>query len=550
MVAEVGFLPPARAVFLTGFMGTGKSTTGARLAERLGMAFVDTDAIVCQLTGKTIPAIFGEDGEERFRALETEALVRAIEMGPAIIATGGGAMLRQPNVEMMRAAGPIVCLQASPETILRRTGRRNDRPLLQTEDQMGRITAMLAERATCYAQADYQVPTDGPDREATLRRLVGVLAEDRRAALLVSSRARVTVQADDRSYRVLVGDGAYGDLGRLLPAPAAGTACAVVTTDRIAPLYGEPVVAALREGGWSPALLIVPDGERTKTLQTASGLYDRLVDAGVDGAGAVFALGGGVVGDLAGFVAATYRRGVRFAQLPTSLLAQVDASVGGKVAVDHPRGKNLVGTFYQPSAVVIDSGTLATLPERELRGGLAEVIKHALIDDPEMFGYLEGHLPEFAALQKPAVMYVLARNCQIKARFVAEDPYDRGIRACLNYGHTIGHAIERACRDWELRHGEAVAIGMVAEARLGVSLGVTPAAVAERLERLLAAAGLPTVAPQVELDAARDAMMQDKKIATGRLRLPVVPEVGRADLVADVDPRTLCGALEGAIRGS
>ena len=221
------------------------------------------------------------------------------------------------------------------------------------------------------------------------------------------------MQADDRSYRVLVGDGAYGDLGRLLPAPAAGTACAVVTTDRIAPLYGEPVVAALREGGWSPALLIVPDGERTKTLQTASGLYDRLVDAGVDGAGAVFALGGGVVGDLAGFVAATYRRGVRSRNCPPAS-GRWTRCVAARTTPGRIRW-HLLPT----SAVVIDSGRWPRCRSASF-GVPAEVIKHAH-DDPEMFGCYPRASTEFAALQSP--MYVLARNCQISRTVRCRDPY-------------------------------------------------------------------------------------------------------------------------------
>lgn len=547
MPAELALAPPAQAVFLTGFMGTGKSTTGARLAERLQLPFVDTDVVVCDLAGKSIPEVFSQDGEDRFRVLESEALQKAIAAGPAVIATGGGAMLRPGNVESMRAAGPIICLQASAETILRRTGKRGGRPLLEGDDPMRRIEALLQEREPYYARADYQVSAEGTDRELTLSRLVDVLLADPRSRLLAARQVRVSVNAGAQTYPVHVAAGAHADLGRLCPAPRAGTACAVVSTDRIAPLYAGTVIEALQGGGWAPTLMTMPDGERSKTLQTVSCLYDQLVAAGVDGAGAVFALGGGVAGDVAGFVAATYRRGVRFAQLPTSLLAQVDASVGGKVAVDHPAGKNLVGTFYHPAAVVIDSATLRTLPERELRSGLAEVIKHGVIADAAMFEYLEQRLDDFRRLKASAVLYILGRNCQIKAEFVARDPQDRGMRACLNYGHTIGHAVERAAGDWGLAHGEAVAVGMVAEARLGVALGITSEAVVARLETLLRAAGLPTRAPKVDLAVAREALLQDKKIAAGRLRLPVVSEVGKVELLGDVDPGRLRSALEEAV---
>ena len=547
MSPEVALAPPAQAVFLTGFMGTGKSTTGARLAERLELPFVDTDVVVCDLAGRRIPEVFARDGEDRFRALESEALQKAIAAGPAVIATGGGAMLRPGNVELMRAAGPIICLYASAETILRRTAKRGGRPLLEGGDPMQRIAALLQEREPYYARADHQVSAEGNDRELTLSRLVEVLLEDPRSRLLAERQVRVSVNAGAETYPVHVAEGAHGNLGRLCPAPRVGTACAVVSTDRIAPLYADTVMEALRSGGWTPTLMTMPDGERSKTLQTVSCLYDQLVAAGVDGAGAVFALGGGVAGDVAGFAAATYRRGVRFAQLPTSLLAQVDAGVGGKVAVDHPAGKNLVGTFYHPAAVVIDSATLRTLPERELRSGLAEVIKHGLIADAAMFEYLEHRLDEFRGLRGSAVLYILGRNCQIKAGFVAQDPLDRGMRGCLNYGHTIGHAVERAAGDWGLAHGEAVAVGMVAEARLGVALGITNEAVVARLQALLRAAGLPIRAPGVDLVVAREALLKDKKIAAGRLRLPVVPEVGNVELLGDIDPGLLCSALEEAV---
>lgn len=547
---RLDYLPPARAIFIAGFMGTGKTTNGRRLADRLGLEFADTDEVVQVLAGKSIPDIFEQDGEAAFRELETEAL-RAVLRGPrAVVSTGGGILLRPENTALMRSAGPVICLSARPETILRRTSRRGDRPLLRSSDPLATIRSLLDERRPLYDRADHQVWADGDDREVMLAQTTDALAADPRTALLVRGAARVRVLADNREYPIHIAAGALASLGRLCPATSEGLRCAVITTDVVGPLYGERVLDALGSGGWRPELITIPDGEASKTLETASLLYDHLADIGIDGAGAVFALGGGVVGDLAGFVAATYRRGIRLAHLPTTLLAQVDASVGGKVAVDHPRGKNLIGAFYQPAAVVIDSEALTTLPERELRSGLAEVIKHAAIADATMFEFLETEIEGFLGLDGLLVRYVLARNCQIKAAVVERDPYDTGVRACLNYGHTIGHAIERAAGDWDLRHGEAVAIGMAAEARLALRLGVCDEETVGRQTALLTRAGLPTSAPAVDPARAREALMLDKKIADGHLRIPVVPEIGSVRILEDVDPSVLCDVLTSVTDGS
>lgn len=535
--------PPARFIFVTGFMATGKTTNGRCLAQRLGLGFVDTDEQVEAHTGKRVAQIFAEDGEERFRELEHQALRAAIAGPAAVVSTGGGMIAHERNLVAMRAAGPVLALSASAETILRRAGNRPDRPLLVAEDRLGRIRELLAQRAAAYARADHQVSSEGTCSRETVEAMVAALARDPRTATLVRERVRVGVRAGDANYLIHIGEGAYDDLGSIVPAPSQGVRCAVVTTDVVGPLYAAEVAEALRCGGWEPQVIAVPDGEASKTLEMAGVLYGELAESGVDGGGALFALGGGVAGDLGGFVAATYRRGIRFVQLPTSLLAQVDASVGGKVAVDHPRAKNLIGAFHQPHAVIIDTRVLRSLSIRLMACGLAELIKHALIADETMLEFMECELPQFLALEKATVRYLLARSCQIKADVVEADPRDQGQRAVLNFGHTVGHAVEVAADGWALGHGEAVAIGMVAEARMGEALGLTQAGTSERLARLLERAGLPTSACGIDLERAERALLQDKKIAAGRLRLPYVPRAGMVAITEEVGAEALVGAL-------
>ncbi len=520
--------PPARAITLTGFMGTGKSSVGWSLSRRLGLPLVDTDDLVEENARMTIPEIFARHGEEYFRDIETAALRQALENSGIVLSTGGGILLRPENVQLLREAGPIICLQASPETILRRTSRSNQRPLLQTSDPLQRIKQLLDERAEAYALADYHVDTDHDDQERTTAEIIGLLKTDPRTVYLITPVLRVKVNLGREAYIICVGAGLLGKIGELYPPPVANARCVVISTDVIARYYADRTVSSLRAAGWRTELLTVPDGEASKCWETAGKLLHSLADIRLDRGGTVFALGGGVIGDLAGFVASVYMRGVDYVQLPTSLLAQVDASIGGKVAVDLPQGKNLVGSFYQPEAVFIDTDTLTTLPDREFRAGLAEVIKHAVIADPELFNYLRDARQQILDRDTLAMKYVLARNCQIKADIVEQDPKDKGLRYLLNLGHTVGHAIERAARNWELRHGEAVAIGLVADMRLAARLELASRDTADQVEQLIGDYGLPTRMPEIDLEAVQTALAHDKKIVHGSLSIPLVSTIGSA----------------------
>lgn len=339
----------------------------------------------------------------------------------------------------------------------------------------------------------------------------------------------LTVDLRERSYPICIGAGTLEQLGARLPEITRGRRAAVVTNPVVAKLYRETVVASLRSTGIEPVVIEVPDGEEHKNLASLTFLLDRLLDAKLDRESAVIALGGGVIGDLAGFAAATFLRGVPLVQVPTTLLAQVDSSVGGKTGVNHPAGKNLIGAFYQPRLVWADVRTLATLPRRELRAGIAEVIKYGATLSASLFDQLEENLEQLLALQEELLIDVVRQCCALKARVVVEDERESGFRAVLNFGHTVGHAIEMLTEYREYLHGEAVAMGMAFAARLCSARGICSPQAAERLLRLLERAGLPVdipeelVGPPLAL-----AITTDKKAAGRKIKFVCMEEIGKA----------------------
>jgi 3-dehydroquinate synthase len=341
---------------------------------------------------------------------------------------------------------------------------------------------------------------------------------------------RLAIDLGERSYPILIGPGLLGDAAVLDEAVAACDVL-VVTNETVAPLYLERVRNGL--AGRRVAHVVLPDGERRKTLDTLARVFDALVEQRMNRDACIAALGGGVVGDMAGFAAACYQRGVDYVQFPTTLLAQVDSSVGGKTGVNHPGGKNLIGAFHQPRAVVSDTDTLGTLPPRELRAGLAEVIKAALVADAAFLGWIESHLEALLALEHDAVAHAIRRSCEIKAAIVAEDEREHGRRALLNLGHTFGHAIETAAGYGEWLHGEAVGAGLLMAADLSRRVGWIDAADVERVQALVARAGLPLEPPRIGADRARSLMGLDKKVLAGRLRLVLMRRLGAGVVTGD-----------------
>ena len=344
----------------------------------------------------------------------------------------------------------------------------------------------------------------------------------------------VEVNLGSRSYRIVVAAGALQSVGERLRELRLGTRAALVSDGAVMRLYGKTVVTSLEVAGFTVTTIDVPEGEAAKTLAVAQHCWDQLLTAGLDRTSTVLALGGGAVGDVAGFAAATYMRGINFVQLPTTVLAQVDASVGGKTAIDHPLGKNMIGAFHQPRLVVVDPAVARTLPEREFRSGLAEIVKHGIVLDAGYFAELERDLAPLAARDLGVLERIIGGSCRLKAAVVERDEREAELRHVLNYGHTIGHALEAATGYTRYAHGEAVSLGIVAEARLARRLGVADDETTTRQERMLETLGLPVRAPSIDVEPIVSAMARDKKAKDGRVPFVLAPRIGAFRIVYDV----------------
>lgn len=506
-------------IVLTGFMGTGKSAVGREVARRLGRPFVDMDAEIEARAGKSIPAIFVEDGEPAFRSMEAELCRELAQRSGLVIATGGGALVPAENRAAMTRSGTVICLTASVDEILRRVGGGTKRPLLEVADPRAAIERLLETRRAAYAAIPWQVETTG-------RSVADVAAR----VIHLASRETLPVRYPGGCYTVQLGEGMLDELGSVLRAvevPRHGRV-ALVSNPVVAPLYRARAVRGLKAAGYEVFACSVPDGEQHKTLETVAALYRQFLAGGLDRSGTVLALGGGVTGDIAGFAAATFMRGVRFVQVPTTLLAMVDASVGGKTGVDLPQGKNLVGAFKQPALVVVDPQVLGTLAEAEFRSGMAEVLKHGIIGAPGLWAELERGRERLTLSAAE-----IARALRVKIEVVEEDPFEGGRRAVLNLGHTAGHALERLS-EFTLRHGEAVSVGLVVAARIAAALGRADSALGERVEAALVNWGLPVRCPPFAVDAIWAAMAHDKKRRGRGLRWVLPHALGHVEIAADV----------------
>jgi shikimate kinase/3-dehydroquinate synthase len=563
-----------RAIVLVGMMGSGKSAIGQRLAARLGLPFKDADAeIVAAAAGMTIPEIFAKYGEGYFRDGERRVIMRLLNSGPMVLALGGGAFVDPRTRERIAERGVSVWFDADHETLLKRVRRKNDRPLLQTNDPAATLRKLMDERYPIYALADIRVvsrdaPQDVMTEEtlAALRDALPTLEATRRARAakefgkdfgkamthlqphrteaVGASPARgetVHVELGGRSYDILIGSGLVEKAGEHIARLAPGAACAILTDANVAGLHLPALEQSLDAAGVRHSAIVVEPGEGSKSLETFGRVCDEVLAARIERRDLVVAFGGGVVGDLAGFVAASVRRGMRFVQIPTTLLSQVDSSVGGKTGINSRHGKNLIGAFHQPSLVLADVDVLETLPPREFRAGYAEVVKYGLIGDRRFFEWLEADA-DAVFHSKAEQICAVAVSCETKATVVSRDETEQGDRALLNLGHTFGHAFERIAEydSARLVHGEGVAIGMACAARFSTRLGLCHGQDAERIARHLARVGLPTRIRDIpgwsaKADAILDAMHQDKKVERGALTFVLMRGIGEAFVAKAVD---------------
>ncbi|HEV7677373.1 MAG TPA: 3-dehydroquinate synthase [Candidatus Dormibacteraeota bacterium] len=531
-----------RRVALVGLPGSGKSAVGAALARRLGWRHVDTDALVEQRAGRSVSEIFAVDGEPGFRERELQALRDAFDGDAPLVLSCGGGLAAQPHAGQVLFDGAwVVWLDAADTVLLRRLGGAADRPLLR-DDPAAALNRLRADRAASYGRAHLRVDVDDWDVEGVVDAVVDALSGARLAPRPVvgdpgtggSAAAHIPVALGARSYTVSVVRGSDAAAAAVLAALPDGARRVALVADSVSIAGDQPVVRMARAversiavRGVETTLIRLRGGEQLKTWAAAGRLVNRLAALGLDRGDCVVAAGGGTVGDLAGFAAASYQRGIAVIHLPTTLLAMVDSAVGGKTGVDLPAGKNLAGAFWQPRAVVCDVDALATVPERDWRAAFAEIVKYPMIAAADLRAALDSHLDALLARDRDALVPVIARCCAIKAEVVSDDEREAGRRAILNYGHTVGHALETVTGH-DMVHGEAVAAGMRVAGLLSVSLRDCPRDDVAWQDDTLSRCGLGALSDGLDPQRIVDATRSDKKSRAGAVRWVLLDQLGSA----------------------
>ena len=535
----------ARSIVLVGMMGAGKTSIGKRLAQRLGISFNDADAEIERAAGMTIPEIFSTRGEAEFRLGEQRVIQRLLGEGASVLATGGGAFMNADTRKRIAEAGVSIWLKADFDVLLRRVKKRSNRPLLQTEDAEKTLRDLIELRYPIYAEAKITIHSRDVAHKVIVDEIIVELSSHfgLRAPTIIKPDPLsdlVKVDLPGRAYDIVIGSGLLETVGERIALLGKGLFVAIVTDETVAAHHLATLQNSLQKADIRFAPIIIPPGEKSKSMTMVTKVVDEILAAKLERGDLVIALGGGVIGDLAGFAAAITRRGMRFVQIPTTLLAQVDSSVGGKTGVNSEFGKNLIGTFHQPSLVFADVDCLDTLSKREFAAGYAEVVKYGLINDAEFFNWLEAHHEGVFSGGADRV-YAISKSCRAKAAIVMRDEREEGERALLNLGHTFAHAFERivAYEGARLVHGEAVAIGLCCAFRFSQKLGLASRKDALRVERHLEKAGLPTKIQAIPGWNARsedilDAMAQDKKVKKGRLTFILVRGIGGSFIAPDV----------------
>jgi len=533
-------------IILIGMMGSGKTTVGRLLAKQMGKTFVDSDEEIQRRTGVTIPHIFDVEGEEGFRQRESAVLEDLSERGDLVLATGGGAILSAHNRTVLKTSGTVVYLKSSVHDLWQRTRHDTNRPLLQTADPRAKLLELYEQRDPLYSEiADMVMQTGKQSVHVLLMRLQQRLEELKAKQQIGENESMKTLKVGlaERSYPIHIGTDLLNRAELLLPYLPRKRAV-IVSNTTVAPLYLNRIQETLAQHQIKIESIILQDGEQYKNSESMDVIYEGLLRARCERSTPIIALGGGVVGDMTGFAAASYLRGVPFIQIPTTLLSQVDSSVGGKTGINHRLGKNMIGAFYQPLVVLADVATLDTLPDKELRAGMAEVIKYGLIRDLPFLEWLEANIEKLLSRDKEALQYAIARSCQNKAEVVGNDERESGERALLNLGHTFGHAIENGMGYGAWLHGEAVAAGTIMAADLSRRLGWLSFEDVARVRQLFERVGLNTVGPKLGTEKYMRLMGLDKKVADGKLRFVLLKSLGNAVMADDVPQDKLEQTLE------
>jgi shikimate kinase/3-dehydroquinate synthase len=514
------------AVFLYGPPGSGKSTVGRALALALSSPFWDLDDEIENHAGMPVAEIFAIEGEEGFRSREKRMLELLVGKVNGVVALGGGSLLDPDNRARVASAGTVLCLDAPVEKLIERLQTQvGKRPLLDGENGVSDRRETLVVHLNELIQRRYDHYASFPQID------ISSMTPEQAAWAIQVHLGRFHVSGMGSGYDVRVGDGLLDSLGEQFRLHNLGGPLALVSDDQVGELYALRAIASLENAGYAVQPVLLPVGEQHKTLETLAYLWEAFLQAGLERGSSVVALGGGVVGDMAGFAAATYLRGIPWVALPTSLLAMVDASLGGKTGMDLPQGKNLVGAFHPPALVLSDPGLLATLPELELRSGMAEIVKAGVIGDPRLFEMCE----QGWQFVQANLAEIVRRGMAVKIGIIQDDPYEKGRRAALNLGHTIGHALERAS-DYELRHGEAVSIGMVAEARLAEKMGFAGVGLADQIAGVLQALNLPVSIPKaIDRSLVWQTLNLDKKRSGGQVLFALPVQIGEVKIGCVVD---------------
>lgn len=541
-------------IYLIGFSGAGKSAVGRSTARLLGWRFEDADERIVERAGKPVERVFAEDGEPAFRELERATIAEFAREEHVVVSTGAGSVMHDQSLGGMLSSGLVVALEARPETVYRRLSHIAEldgaeamtRPMLQSDDPLGRIESLKRERQWAYAHAHWTVHTDDLTIEQAALEVVRAWRRlGAPSAWEDDPELAATVRLEQGAYPVFVGwDTLEDQLGRRLTQMGLSGRAFIVCDSNVVHPYGRAAQRSLHAAGIEMGLFTFPAGEASKNLATATVLYEWLAERRAERRDAIVAVGGGVVGDLAGYVAATFLRGIRVVQAPTSLTAMVDSSIGGKTGVDLPVAKNMVGAFHHPAMVLTDVSALRTLPERALREGWAEALKHGLALEAGLVDLYEEHADALQSLDPELTTRAVAWNAAVKARMVSADEREMsGLRQLLNYGHTIGHGLEAAAGYDAYLHGEAVAIGMTGAARLGMLEGVTPPDLVERQASLIARFGLPSAYTGVEPEAILEAMSRDKKTTAGQISWVLLDGVGSSRTHRGIAPERVASVV-------